>query len=177
MNGTKPFTVCVIVAMDQARVIGFKNRLPWHIPEDMKRFAKLTTGHTVLMGRKTYESLPDKFRPLPKRKNMVITRSPAQFRAAEVVLVFSSPGAAIEHLHHHSEDVSGGQLWIIGGGEIYRENMEYVDQIYLTVVDGTHEGDVYFPEFEQDFVLAEWETHEGFEYRLYRRKTQASAPD
>ena len=71
--------VLVIVAMDEGRVIGFENKLPWHITEDMKRFAQLTTGHTVLMGRKTYQSLPDKFRPLPNRKNIVVTGKPQDY--------------------------------------------------------------------------------------------------
>lgn len=112
----RPFQICLIVAMDQSRVIGCKNQLPWHLPDDMKRFARLTKGNTVLMGRKTYQSLPDRFRPLPERKNIVITRSPAELDCPEGVSVFASPQAALAWLESDPAACAGSVLWVIGGG-------------------------------------------------------------
>lgn len=167
-----PFPVCQIVAMDQARVIGVNNTLPWHIPGDIKRFAELTTGHTVLMGRKTYESLPEKFRPLPRRKNIVISRKPELLTVPSGVDVFASPEQALLSLIKEPERLVGDRLWIIGGGEIYRQTLPLTSHMYLTFVEGKHEGDVFFPAFEDQFELTDREVHKGHEYRVYQRIRQ-----
>ena len=168
-NRHRSFQICLIVAMDQGRVIGFNNQLPWHLPDDMKRFSRLTSGNTVLMGRKTYQSLPERFRPLPNRKNIVITRSPDTFECAESVSVFNSPDAAIEFFEKHPDQLLGQILWVIGGGEIYQQMLPMVDQVYVTEVVGKHEGDVFFPIFEDQFELLEQEPHEGYCYRRFIR--------
>lgn len=164
------YKIAAIVAMDQGRAIGFQNGIPWSIPEDQKRFSQLTKGHTVLMGRKTYQSLPDKFRPLPGRKNLVITRNKASFQAPPSVTVFESVSSALSTLSNEPDVMSGEVLWIIGGGEIYRETLDLVDEIYLTLVTGSHQGDVFFPDFEAQFEQIWSEKKELFEYRNYRRK-------
>lgn len=170
MTGDRRFKICAIVGMDDARVIGFNNKLPWHIPEDLKRFAALTTGHTVLMGRKTYDSLPEKFRPLPKRKNVVLTRNPEAALVAAGVQLFSSPEEAIQYFEARPAEFIGEILWVLGGGEIYRQTLAFVDEIYLTRVHGVHDGDTHFPPFENDFTLVESEDHALFAFQRYVRR-------
>ena len=156
-----------IAAMDEGRVIGKDNRLPWDIPEDVKRFSELTRGHTVLMGRKTYLSLPENVRPLPHRKNVVVTRSPEKLAGETQIEVCRAP---IDFVKEFRASESG-TLWIVGGEEIYRVTLPFVDQIYLTVVRGRHEGDTFFPEFESEFSLVEEEDHEGFSYLRFQNNT------
>ncbi|MCO6430916.1 MAG: dihydrofolate reductase [Deltaproteobacteria bacterium] len=159
-------TVSAIVAMDEGRVIGRDNALPWHLPDDMKRFSKLTRGHTVLMGRKTFESLPPKYRPLPERKNVVVSR---HLTVAEGTDVVDSPEKFINQCKQGMIALPSEKLWVIGGEQIYRAAMPLTDEIYLTLVEGRHDGDAFFPSFEEDFKLAEDEKHEGYSYRLYKR--------
>ena len=159
--------IAAIVAMDAERGIGKAGALPWRIPEDLKRFAALTTGHTVLMGRVTYLSLPPKFRPLPKRRNIVVTRTPASF-AATADLCASIP-AAMEVAAKGARP--GETLWVIGGAQVYRETQHLWDEVYLTLVDGTHGADVFFPEFEADFEERDREPHAGFTFVRYVRKS------
>ena len=132
------------------RVIGKDGKLPWHLPEDMKHF-KETTGHEpVVMGRKTYDSLPEKFKPLPGRQNTIISRTKKSDQ------LFFSPTApqyasSVERAIEVNDLTSPGQnIWIIGGGEIYNHCLEndLVDEIWATEVDGDFEGDTFFPELE-----------------------------
>jgi dihydrofolate reductase len=164
-----PFKIAAIVAMDQGRAIGFENGIPWHLPADQKRFAQLTSGQTVLMGRKTYQSLPEKFRPLPKRKNIVVTRNSADFEAPSSVSVFGSVEAALKGVAEEAGLMQGEVLWIIGGGEVYTETLPSLDEIYLTQVLGYHQGDVFFPVFEDQFELIMSEDYGSYCYRNYRR--------
>ncbi len=159
--------IAAIVAMNEARVIGRDGQLPWHIPEDLKRFKKLTMGSPVIMGRKTYESLPAVARPLPGRLNIVITRN-KDFKAPEGVVIVDSPAAAIEAAK--SADSQSGKAWIIGGAEIYRASLADIDEIALTKVPGRDQGDAYFPEFEESFDLLQNEPGVGCSFLLYRRR-------
>jgi dihydrofolate reductase len=159
--------LAAIVAMNEARVIGREGQLPWHIPEDLKRFKKLTLGSPVIMGRKTYESLPAVARPLPGRLNIVITRN-KDFKAPDGVIVVGSPAAAVEVAQ--SADSLSGKAWIIGGAEIYKASLGYTDEIALTRVPGSDPGDAYFPEFEESFDLVENEAGVGCSFLLYRRR-------
>ena len=162
--------ICAIAAMDSGRVIGNAGGIPWHIPEDMKHFSRLTRGHTVLMGRKTYQSLPDRFRPLPERKNLVISRgasADAFFPGAEI---WNDPKECIEAYRNGRAEIQGQYLWIIGGEQIYRQTVAWWDEVYLTRVLGNNEGDAFFPAFEDQFELLSEERHQGFIFEQYQRK-------
>ncbi len=132
--------VSAIVAISKNRVIGSDNQIPWHLPADMAFFKRTTMGHFVIMGRLTFLSLG---RPLPKRTNVVVTRDP--FFTATGCLVAHS----LEEALSLAEEAGETEAFIIGGGQIYRESMEYLDRIYLTEVDTEVEGDVFFPELEE----------------------------
>jgi len=139
--------VSMIAAMGSNRVIGKDNDLPWHLPDDFKFFQKTTKGHHIIMGRKNWESLPHKFQPLPNRTNLVITRQ-AEYQAFGAK-VFTSLEAAITVAELAGEE----ELFIIGGGEIYRMGLDISDKIYLTEIEGAFDGQVTFPEFSKN----EWQ--------------------
>lgn len=157
--------ISIIVAIAQNGVIGGENSLLWHISEDLQRFKRITGGHTVVMGRKTYESIG---RPLPNRTNVVITRQ-TDYKAEGCTIV-NSLEAAIE--------MSGEEVFIIGGGEIYARAMPLADRFYLTRVCADYEGDVSFPEWNAaEWDLVDSERHERgeafphpFEFLTYDRK-------
>lgn len=139
-------TLSIIVAMSQNRVIGKDNKLPWHLSEDLKRFKKITMGHPIIMGRKTYESIG---RPLPGRENIVITRNP-EFKAEGVTIVHSLE-EAVKRKDPKEE------LFIIGGAEIYKSALPQVDKLYITRIEKDFDGDVFFPEIDKkkDFKVIE----------------------
>lgn len=155
----QPLQLTAIVAMTPDRVIGRGGTLPWHLPEDLAFFKRVTTGHPVVMGRKTYESIG---RPLPKRRNIVLTRDPK----------WSAPGAEVIH---RPEDLATlpeitGRVFIIGGAEIYSAFLPSLDELLVSHVFARHEGDTFFPEFEAAFPVAELvESHTDFEVRRWRR--------
>lgn len=134
--------VSIIVAVAENHVIGDNNRLIWHIPGDLKRFKAITMGHPIVMGRKTFESIG---KPLPGRTNVIISRN-KEFKA-EGCLVYNSLRGALEALRHEKE------VFIIGGGEIYRETLPIAQRIYLTKIHKSFPGDTFFPEINTD----EWE--------------------
>ena len=138
--------ISMIAAMGQNRVIGKDNDIPWHLPDDFQYFKKTTEGHYVLMGRKNYESLPPKFKPLPNRPNVVITRNESY--DAPGTEVVNSQEDAIEIARKNNEE----EVFIIGGGEIYKLGLAYADTIYLTEINGEFEGQTIFPEFDK----SEW---------------------
>ncbi|HRE74945.1 MAG TPA: dihydrofolate reductase [Flavobacteriales bacterium] len=132
--------ISLIVATAPDGAIGKDNKLLWHLPADMKYFRETTSGHCVITGRKNYESIPEKFRPLPNRTNIVLTRNKnCNFPGAISV---SSLQEAIKVCQQHNET----EAFIIGGAEIYRQAIDagIVDRIYLTLVDGTFDADAYF---------------------------------
>lgn len=133
----------LIAAVAKNGVIGKDNALPWHLPEDMRHFKALTTGHVVVMGRKTWESLPPKFRPLPNRRNIVVTRNPA-YRAegAEVV------GSLDEAMKVGAD----GTAFIIGGAQLYASALPCAQRLELTEIDADFDGDARFPAFDR----AQW---------------------
>jgi dihydrofolate reductase len=167
-----PFKVAAIAAMDEGRVIGNSGRLPWHLPGDMKHFQTLTAGHTVMMGRKTYESLPERFRPLPGRLNVVVTRRPHAFTKEQGVVLCTDPGIFIEKLRDGREKMLGDILWVIGGEEIYRSTLSAWEEVRLTLVKGRFTGDAFFPEFESRFRCVACEEHEEFSYLHYLRASE-----
>jgi dihydrofolate reductase len=135
-------TLTIVAAVARNGVIGRRGGIPWHIPEDMARFRALTTGHPVVMGRKTWESLPDRFRPLPGRRNVVVTRTPAW--AAEGAERAGSLDEALQLL-------DGAELvFVIGGAALYAGALPLADELELTEVDLEVDGDAYFPEWDRD---------------------------
>lgn len=152
----------VIAAMSKNRVIGKDNKLPWDLPEDLKRFKELTLNKTVIMGRKTFDSIG---KPLPNRDNIVLSRSNINIDGVQVA---ASIEKALEFANPDKD------VFIIGGQNIYEQTMELVDYIYLTVVNSTIEGDAYFPEFSMsNFVEKEKEenhSNPSFTYYLYQKK-------
>lgn len=140
----------LIVAMSRNRVIGKDNALPWHLSEDLKRFRRLTTGHVVIMGRKTHESIG---RLLPQRTNIVLTRR-KNYQPVEGALVYGSLDDALAALGDSRDQTS--EVFIIGGAELYRQALARADRIYLTLIDRDYEGDAFFPEIPPgDFVQVE----------------------
>jgi len=133
--------ISVIAAIDQNNALGFKNRLLFHLPADLKHFKELTTGHTIVMGRKTFESLPKG--ALPNRRNIVIsTRENLILPGAEVFRNFK------EALAHCAEDE---QVYIIGGASVYRQAIPLADELCMTLIDAAaEEADVYFPEIDPE---------------------------
>lgn len=146
----------LIAAVGRNKELGKNGELLWHIPGDLKRFKDLTTGHPVIMGRKTWESLPEKVRPLPGRANIVITKqSGYQATGAMVVNSFEK---AVEKA---SETEGSEEIFVIGGGEIYREALPYASKLYLTLVDAHAEADTFFPPYENDFECVKEEDGVG----------------
>lgn len=135
--------ISLLVAMDQNRTIGKDNDLPWHLPADLAFFKRVTMGHSIVMGRKTHESIG---RALPGRPNIIITRDKD----------YTSDGCRIIHsieeikeLEENKED----ELFVIGGAEIFNKTVHFADLLYITLIEETFEGDTFFPEFNE----AEWE--------------------
>jgi dihydrofolate reductase len=131
----------IIVAMSRNRVIGDNNTLIWKLPNDMKRFKEMTTGNIVIMGRKTFESIG---RPLPNRLNVVVTRN-EEWSRPDLLTTNSLESA----LNLSSE---GKEVFIIGGGDIYKQSLKFANRIYLTVIDEDFEGDTTFPELGEEWV-------------------------
>ena len=160
--------IIIIAAVAKNRVIGKDNQLLWNIPEDMAHFKALTQGHTVLMGRKTWESLPERFRPLPGRRNIVITRQAG----------FAAPGAELAGSLEAGLALTGKNetVFVIGGADVYRQAMLLAQRLEITEVDLSPDGDSWFPEIPAD-VWAESErktppgrTDTGFSFVSYRRR-------
>jgi dihydrofolate reductase len=129
--------VTIVVAISENHVIGKDNQLLWYLPRDLKHFKEITTGHTVIMGRKTYDSVG---KPLPNRRNIIITRQAIAIVGCEVV---NSIEAALILCAGEEE------VFIVGGAEIYRQSLHLTDRIYLTIVHKEFEGDSFFPEIDK----------------------------
>lgn len=136
--------ISLIAAVAENNVIGAGNDLIWHLPADMKYFKDTTMGHHVLMGRKNYLSIPERFRPFSGRENIVVSRNP-EF-GDEGIHVYNNIPDAIQHARAAGEE----ELFIIGGGQIYAQSMELADELYITWVKEKFEGDAYFPEIDLD---------------------------
>ena len=148
--------------MTKNRVIGKDNSLPWHIPEDLKNFKRLTEGNTVVMGRKTWQSIPEKFRPLPNRNNIVISRNISAIKGAEVC---SSLEKALEKAQSY-----GQEIFIIGGSSIYEQFLPLADKMYISYLKKEYSGDTYFPNFnKEDWEIAEKKDFTEFEFVVYKR--------
>lgn len=166
--------VSLVVAMDNERGIGKNNDLMWHLPADMKFFRETTTGHIVVTGRKNYDSIPERFRPLPNRENAVLTRN--RDYEAPGALIFSSLQECLDHYR----DETDRTVFIIGGGQIYLEAMklDVLDEMFITYVNHTYGADTFFPAFDESLwnveTVFEQEADEkhavSFLVRKYSRK-------
>jgi len=152
-------TLAIIAAIGNNRVIGKDGKLPWHISEDLKRFKRLTTGHTVLMGRKTFESITSS---LPNRRKVVI--SSKQIPNIETYPSLESAMIALADQE---------KVFAIGGGKIYTQLLEKADELYLTFVDMDVDGDTFFPPYEHllgsQFRIVNEEVHDGYTFANYER--------
>ena len=150
-------------------VIGADNAIPWRLPEDTAHFKAATLGHPVVMGRKTWISLPPRFRPLVGRRNIVVTRDPRW--ATEGAERAGSIAEALE-LAAASSPAPTGTAWVIGGGEIYRAALEHATILSVTEVDATVDGDVYAPAVDASWTVSEdtgWQSStSGLRYRIRR---------
>jgi len=137
--------VSLIVAISNNKVIGKNNQLIWNLPKDMKFFMDTTLGHPVIMGRKNFESIPEKFRPLKNRTNIIITRN-KNYEALDCKVVHSIEESL------KCMDFGNEEVFVIGGGEIYRKFLELdlIDKMYITHIDEFFDGDTFFPDFNLD---------------------------
>lgn len=162
----KKVKISIIAAIGKNRELGKDNKLLWHIPEDLQHFKKLTENHVVIMGRKTFESIG---KPLPNRINIIITRNRAwtplalRFGGLGCTVCYSLEEGLVEAKKNKNE------IFIIGGGEIYKQGIKYADKLYLTIVDQEYpEADTYFPDYS-DFkkVIKEEKKSDGkFTYKF-----------
>ncbi len=152
-------TLYLIAALAQNRVIGNNGRIPWDLPEDLRLFQRRTTGHTVLMGRRTFDLLPE---PLPNRRNVVLTHRPIPS-----IESFPSLDEAL------SAVAADGEVYVIGGGSVYAQTIERADGMVLSHVHQEPEGDAFFPEYENLlgslFEQLSLQKHTGFDLVEYRR--------
>lgn len=142
--------ISLIAALAENRVIGKNNDLPWRLPDDMKFFMETTKGHHVIMGRKNYDSLKDKYKPLPNRTNIVVTRQ-KDFKAPGCIVV-----NAVEKSLEIAQQNNEPEAFVIGGAEIYKLTLPKADRLYMTEIHASVEGDTYFPEFSK----TEWKETE-----------------
>jgi len=162
----------MIAAVAENRVIGKDNDLVWSLPDDMKFFMNKTTGHHVIMGRKNFESIPEKYRPLPNRTNVIITRQ-KNYKAEGAQVVHS-----LEDALNIAKENGEHEAFIIGGGEIYKLGLAHADTMYLTEIHESFEGDAFFPEFDKDKWSEEERIHHStdekhahsFDFVIYKKK-------
>lgn len=154
----------LIVAVDKHLLIGNSTGMPWYIPEDLKYFRDVTKGKTIVMGRKTFESIG---RPLPNRTNIVLTRNQAHIEGVTI----------IHNLETYLASLDDNQdIFIIGGAEVYRQALPYVDRLYITHIDGEFSGDIFFPKEyfsgifqESSFTTTVTSTGLNLRYSIYDR--------
>lgn len=153
--------ISLIAALSQNRMIGKDQKLLWHIPEDLKRFKKITKNHPIIMGRKTYESIG---RPLPDRTNIIVTRYTNY--VVPGCQVYHSLDEAIKAAKEIEEERIVPEVFIIGGADIFEQTLKIADRLYLTVVEGNYEGDAFFPDYSQFKKIISEEKGESGKYKL-----------
>lgn len=167
----KKVPISAIATIGINRAIGHKNDLIWDLPKDMKHFVNLTKNNVVMMGRKTWESIPEKFRPLKERHNIIITKQD-NFQADDAFIAANFFKALQEAQRYASRN--NCEIFVIGGGQMYELALPYTDTLYLTVVDDEPKADVYFPPFDESFTLVNATDDEdgGYKisFRTYKRR-------
>lgn len=162
---SKPL-LALIVAMDRQRVIGFRGNLPWDLPQDLKLFRELTTGNTVIMGRKTFDALG---KALPNRHNIVLSGTLARREDVVVCRTFAEALAQAWRI--------GRPVYFVGGAAVYRKAMAIVDELHISWVKGGYRGDTWFPEVDfSNWQAVEEKEFADFRYLKYRRKTEQPGP-
>ncbi len=157
-------TITLIAAISNNNVIGVDGRIPWHLPEDMKRFSKLTKKHPVIMGRATYESIPEKYRPLPKRQNIVVTRQ-QDYRADGAYVVNSIDDALLLANQFPTDD---GRIYVAGGQDLYQATIDLADILEITHVKREVDGDRFFPSINPEmWKQFRIEQHDDFTFVTY----------
>jgi dihydrofolate reductase len=165
MNLADDIDVVIVAAIAANGVIGRDGGMPWHHPEDLRQFKQLTTGHPVVMGRRTYESIINRIDgPLPDRTNVVLSRS--ELALPNGVIHADSVDAAIQAAAAHDSVV-----YVVGGATVYEAFLPDADRLVLSELDAAHEGDTYFPEFDRDaWVTVDREEYDAFDVVTYERK-------
>ncbi len=155
--------IILIAAVAKNGVIGNRNALPWYIPEDLRRFKQLTDGKTVMMGRNTFDSIMNRIgKPLPNRKNIVVTRS-HDLQLPEGVI-------GTHHVHHVLHHSNEPEIFVIGGGELYHQTIDSAHKLHLTHIHENIEGDVFFPEVDfNQWKKTYEEPYEKFTFADYER--------
>ena len=167
--------VSLVAAVARGGVIGRRGAIPWRIPEDMARFRERTTGHAVVMGRKTWDSLPERFCPLPGRRNVVVTRNPDWHADG------AERAGSLDDALRVLEDEA--LVFVIGGAELYAEALPLVDELLLTEIDAEVEGDAFFPSWDRTaFEEASREQHVSetgtpFAFVTYERRDDWTSPE
>jgi dihydrofolate reductase len=156
-----------IAAMSVNRVIGFNNSLPWYLPEDLKRVKQLTWGHFLLMGRKTYESLPT---TALKGRSAIVLSSNINKISSKSGSDFYCVNSVAQSVKLFKDKASSEQsLWIFGGGSVYAATIDLWEEVYLTVIKNEFVGDTFLIPFEKDFIEVERESYPNFDYIKYKR--------
>lgn len=156
--------VSIIAAIGQGRALGKSNDLLWRIPDDLKRFRTLTTGHPIVMGRKTFESIG---KPLPNRTSIVITRDPSSISRFNLDDSRLITAGSLEEALEKAKAIDP-EVFVIGGGQIFEQALPFTDRLYMTIIDDAKEADIYFPEYESAFTKVtfhEIREHEGLKYK------------
>lgn len=149
----KPIISIICAVAEKNRAIGKDNELLWHIPEDLKRFKEITSGHAMIMGQKTFESIGQ---PLPNRTNIIISNNP-DFNPPDIIVARS-----IEESVAKAQEIEKEEIFVCGGGSIYKQFMPLADKLYLTVVKGEFDADTFFPDYSEfKKVLKEEKSSEG----------------
>lgn len=147
----------LIWAQAKDRVIGKNGSMPWHLPEDLAHFKRTTLGHPVIMGRKTWDSLPAKFRPLPGRMNLVISSDAAT--RENLKKNGALPALRLREALLICEQLANTEVWVIGGAQIYAQALPLADKLVITEIDAAFEGDAFAPELGQEWHAASREDH------------------
>ncbi len=153
-------SLSIIVAVSRNGVIGSQNNIPWYLPADLKRFVELTKGHTVVMGRKTFESIVKKLgHPLKGRRNVILSKSGIKYDGCEVISSWEDVLKLVN---------KDGEVFVIGGGELYNLALPYVSRLYITEIDAEFDGDVFFPKVDlKDWNLISREEYQKDEKNLF----------
>lgn len=161
----KQTTISIIVAIARDRGIGYQNKLLVHLPPDLKHFKAITSGHSIIMGQKTFESIG---RPLPNRENIILSLD-KNFKATDCQ-VFDNIETALEFARQseQTKNSENPEAFFIGGASIYKQAMQYADKLYITLIDAQYPADTFFPDYSdfKNIIKEEQEEHEGLKFKF-----------